>query len=237
MRLSSRLLGRVLPGLVAPLLLIPLAGCTGDDATADTVAEVRAMSAAQAEAVLLTRHDLGPGYKEQAVDEDGDNDGMDCLSLAAREFESSKAATELEVEYRKPGPADTLGEVSVLSGFSSYVDKDRAEVTLDELRGAMQDCPSARYEQDDATISFDISVSDDKTVEALDQQVNITLDGDITIGDTVLPLVIELRHFRIANHAGTVSVSVLNAPDQVGEIDRLVGLGVDRFVDVADATS
>ena len=77
---------------------------------------------------------------------------------------------------------------------------------------------------------FDISVSDDQTVEALDQQVNLTLDGDITIGETVLPLVIELRYFRIGNHGGTVSVSLLNAPDQTAEVDRLVELGVDRFV-------
>jgi hypothetical protein len=228
---------RLCAGLVAPLLLLTLAGCTGDDALADTTDKVEVMSAAKGESALLTGTDLGSGYQKQPADEDGDNDGMDCLSLAAREFESATAATDLEVEYRKPGPANTLGEISVLSGFSSYADKDRAEITLDELRGAMQDCPSAKYEQDDATISFEISVSDDKTVEALDQQVNVTLDGDITIGDTVLPLVIELRYFRIANHAGTVSVSVLNAPDQVGEIDRLVGLGVHRFVDVVDATT
>jgi len=228
---------RLRAGLVAPLFFLTVAGCTGDDASADSVPKVRAMSEAAAEGALLTVKDLGPGYERQPVDEDGDNDGLDCLSLAAREFESAKAATDLEVEWRKPGPANTLGEVSVLSGFSSYAARDVAETTLDELRGAMQDCASATYEQDDATISFDISVSDDKTAEALDQQVNVTLNGDITIGDTVLPLVIELSYFRIANHAGTVSVSVLNAPDRIGEIDRLVGLGVDRFVDVVDSTS
>jgi hypothetical protein len=227
-----RVPSRLLAGLVAPLLLLPLAGCSGDDASADT--PVQAMGKAKAQAALLTSKDLGPGYEKQAPDDDGDNDGMDCLSLAARQFDAAEAPTELEVEYRKPGPADTLGEVSVLSGFSSYAEKDRAESTLDELQSAMGDCDKAEYEQDDATISFEISVSDDKTVDALDQQVNVTLNGDITIGKTVLPLVIELRYFRIANHGGTVSVSVLNAPDQVGEIDRLVGLGIDRFVAVAD---
>ena len=219
---------RLLAGLVALLLLPALAGC-GGDAGADTD-KVRPMSAEKAQAALLTIDDLGVGYQEQPPDDDGDNEGMDCLSRAARDFDNAKAPTELEREFRKPGPAEDLSEVSVLTGFSSYAEKDRAETTLDELRGAMQDCRSAEYEEGNATITFDIEVSDDKTSEALDQQVNVTLDGVITVGETELPLVIELRYFRIANHGGTVSVSLLNAPDQSGEIDRLLDLGVDRFV-------
>lgn len=223
--------------LAAPLLLLTLAGCTGDDASADTAETAKPMSEAAATAGLLTLDDLGPGYQKQPVDDPGDNEGMDCLSLAAREFEAAKPATEVQVEYRKPGPPQTLGEVSVLSGVSSYADLERAEITLDELRGAMQNCPSAEYEEDEATISFDISVTDDKTSEELDQQVNVTLDGEIAIGETVLPLLIELRYFRIANHGGAVSVSVLNAPDQLPEIDRLVELGVAKFIEVADTKS
>jgi hypothetical protein len=222
---------RLAAGLVAPLLVISLAGCNGDDAVADTV-KARAMSEAKGQAALLTLNDLGPGYKKQATDDAGDNEGMDCLSVAARQFDSVKAATELELEFRNKGPDGTLGQVSVQSGFSSYAEADRAEITLDELRGAMQDCRTAEYEEDDATIAFDISVTDEKTTDVLDQQVNVTLDGEITIGETVLPLVIELRYFRIDNHGGAVSVSLLNAPDQQPEIDRLVEIGVDRFVDV-----
>ena len=94
----------------------------------------------------------------------------------------------------------------------------------------MQDCRTAEYEQDGTSIRFEIAVSDGKSVDGLDQQVNLTLDGEITMGETVLPLFIELRYFRIANHGGTVSVSLLNAPDQIAEVDRLVELGVDRFV-------
>jgi hypothetical protein len=98
----------------------------------------------------------------------------------------------------------------------------------------MQDCRTAEYEEGNTTITFEIDVSDDKTSEVLDQQVNVTLEGVITVGETELPLVIELRYFRIANHGGTVSVSLLNAPDQSGEIDRLLDLGVDRFVDLVE---
>ena len=223
---------RLLAGVVALLLVPALAGCADDDG-ADTD-KVRPMSEEKAQAALLTRDDLGPGYQEQPPDDDGDNEGMDCLSRAARDFEQAKAATELELEYRKPGAAEDLSEVSVLTGFSSYAEKDRAETTLDELRSAMQDCRTAEYEEGEATIHFEIEVSDDRSSEALDQQVNVTLDGAITVGETVLPLVIELRYFRIANHGGTVSVSLLNAPDQSGEIDRLVELGVDRFIAVAE---
>jgi hypothetical protein len=226
---------RLLAGLVALLLVPALAGCSGD-ADGSNGDKVRAMSEEKARTALLTLDDLGAGYQAQPADDDGANEGMDCLSRAARDFENAKAATELELEYRKPGGADDLSEVSVLSGFSSYAEEGRAEDTLDELRGAMQDCRTAEYEEGEATIRFDIEVSDDKTSEALDQQVNVTLDGVITVGETALPLVIELRYFRIANHGGTVSVSLLNAPDQSGEIDRLTELGVDHFVDVAGAT-
>ncbi len=134
------------------------------------------------------------------------------------------------MEFRKAGPAGTLSEVSVLSGFSSYAEADRAETSLDVLQAAMRDCTSAEYEQEGTAVRFDISVSDDRTVDGLDQQVNLTLDGDITVGETVVPLVVELRYFRIANHGGTVSVSLLNAPGQASEVERLVELGVDRFV-------
>jgi hypothetical protein len=221
---------RLLAGLVAPLLVLSIASCGGDPA-ADAAPAV--LGEADGRRALLTLADLGSGYRDQAPDDDGANEGLDCLSRAARTFDEVKGRTELEVEFRKAGPAGTLSEVSVLSGFSSFVETDRAENTLDELRGAMQDCRTAEYEQDGTTIRFDISVSDDKSVEGLDQQVNLTLDGEITVGETVLPLVIELRYFRVANHGGTVSVSLLNAPDQAGEVDRLVELGVDRFVSVA----
>jgi hypothetical protein len=222
---------RLLAGLATSLLLLPLAAC-GDDDPADKDDRPSVISEEKGRAALLTLKDLGAAYREQAPDDDGANEGLDCLSRAARDFDAVKGMTELEVEYRKKGPEGTLSEVSVLSGFSSFAEADRAENTLDELRGAMQDCRSAEYEQDDATVSLDISVSDDQTVDALDQQVNVSLDGTITIGETVLPLVIELRYFRIANHGGTVSVSLLNAPDQTSEVDRLVQLGVDRFVDL-----
>jgi hypothetical protein len=222
---------RLLAGLVAPLLVLTLAACGDDPAEAD---RPTVLSEAKGRAALLTLKDLGAGYREQAPDDDGANEGLDCLSRAARDFDAVKGKTELEVEYRKKGAVGTLTEVSVLSGFSSFAESDRAEDTLDELRGAMQDCRTAEYEQGDATIKFDVSVSDDQTVEGLDQQVNLTLDGDITFGDTVLPLVIELRYFRIANHGGTVSVSLLNAPDQAAEVDRLVELGVNRFVDLVE---
>ena len=223
---------RLLAGLVAPLLVLSLAACGDDDPDNDDAPVV--LNEAKGRAALLTLDDLGTGYREQAPDEDGANEGLDCLSRAARDFDAVKGKTQLEVEFRKKGLAGTLSEVSVLSGFSSFAEADRAETTLDELRGAMQDCRSAEYEQGDSTISFDISVSDDQTVETLDQQVNLTLDGDITVGETVLPLVIELRYFRIGNHGGTVSVSLLNAPDQTAEVDRLVDRGVDRFVELVE---
>jgi hypothetical protein len=222
---------RLLAGLVVLLLVCALAGCGGDDDGSDAD-KVRPMSEDKAQAALLTSADLGVGYQVQPADDDGDNEGMDCLSRAARDFDNAKAPTELEREFRKAGAAEDLSEVSVLTGFSSYAEKDRAETTLDELRGAMQDCRTAEYEEGNATITFHIDVSDDKASEVLDQQVNVTLDGVITVDETELPLVIELRYFRIANHGGTVSVSLLNAPDQSGEIDRLLDLGVDRFVDL-----
>lgn len=224
-------LPRAAAALVAPVLVLSLAGCSGDDAQAGTT-KARAMSDAQGRPALLTGRDVGPGYRKQPPDDDGGNEGMDCLSVAARQFERVAAATELEREFRKAGPAGTLGEVSVLSGFSSYAEAERAEITLDELRGGLQDCRTAEYEEEGATIHFDIAVSDEKTTDELDQQVNVTLDGEITIGETVLPLVVELRYFRIDNHGGTVSVSLLNAPDEAAEVDRLVGLGVDRFVEL-----
>ncbi len=226
---------RLPAGLVALLLVPALAACGGDDSGADGD-KVRPMSEEKAQSALLTLDDLGAGYEEQPPDDDGDNEGMDCLSRAARDFDNAKAATELEKEYRRPGAADDLSEVSVLTGFSSYAEKDRAETTLDELRGAMQDCRTAEYEDGDATVHFDIDVSDDKSSEDLDQQLNLTLDGVITVGETELPLLIELRYFRIANHGGTVSISLLNAPDQSGETDRLVDLGVNRFVDLVAPT-
>jgi hypothetical protein len=227
---------RLLAGLVAPLLVLSLSSC-GDDDPTDTDDRAPVLNEDKGRAALLTLDDLGDGYQEQAPDEAADNEGLDCLSRAARDFDNVQAKTELEVEYRKTGAADTLSEVSVLSGFSSFAEADRAETTLDELRGAMQDCRSAEYEEGDTTVSFDISVSDDQTVETLDQQVNLTLDGEITSGDTVVPLVIELRYFRIGNHGGTVSVSLLNSPDQASEVDRVIELGVDRFVDAVEPTA
>jgi hypothetical protein len=221
-----------LAGLLAPLLALSLAAC-GDDNSPDTQREAKVVNAEKGSAALLTLKDLGLGYEKRASDGEGDNEGLDCLSRAARDFDTVDGATELEVEFRKPGPAGTVSEVSVLSGFSSFADPDRAETTLDELRGAMQDCRSAEYEEGTAKIRFDISVSDDQVTDDLDQQVNVTLDGEVTSGETVLPLVIELRYFRIANHGSTVSVSLLNAPDQAAEVDRLVDLGVKRFLKVA----
>lgn len=234
MRLSPGLLA----GLAVLLLVASFTGCSGEKAVADTE-KLDALGEQEARAALLTLADLGPGYRAQEPDADDANEGIDCLSRAARDFDAAKGATDLELEYTKQDPAGGVGQVSVLSGVASFEQPGRAESTLDQLRAAMQDCGTAEYEQDDATVRFDISVSDGKTDEALDQQVNVALDGEITAGETVLPLVIELRYFRIANHGGTVSVSMLDSPSAATEVGRLVEIGVDRFVDVAgsaDAT-
>jgi hypothetical protein len=226
-----------LAGLLTLLLALSLASCGDDDSPPDTQREAKVVNEEKGRAALLSLKDLGRGYEKRVPDDKGDNEGLDCLSRAARDFDAVDGATEIEVEFRKPGPAGTIGEVSVLSGFSSFADPDRAETTLDELRGAMQDCRSAEYEEGGTSVHFDISVSDDQVLDALDQQVNVTLDGEITSGEAVLPLVIELRYFRIANHGGTLSVSLLNAPDQATEVDRLVDLGAKRFVKVAERAS
>lgn len=220
-------------GLLTSLLALPLLSCS-DDGSADGAARVDVLGEGKAQAALLTLEDLGAGYERQPSGEEGENDGLDCLSRAARDFAAVQGATELEVEYRRPGAAGSASEVSVLSSFSSFAEPDRAETALDELRGALQDCRTAEYEDGDTSISFDISVSDDRTDDSLDQQVNVTLDGEIVTGRSVVPLLIELRYFRVANHDGAVSVSLLNTPDGAGEVDRLVERGVERFLKVTD---
>jgi hypothetical protein len=225
---------RLLAGLATPVLALSLVACSADTPAIrsdDPGASV--LGKGRARAALLTLEDLGPGYLRQTPDENGDNQGIDCLSTASRAFDRVQGETELEAEYRKTTAAATLGEVSVLSGFSSFSQTDTIATALDELQSALRDCSSAEYEEGEGTVRFDISVSDDKAVAALDQQVNLSLDGDITVGTTAFPLEIQLRYFRIANHSGTVSVSLLNAPDQVSEIDRVVGIAIDRFVEVA----
>lgn len=224
---------RLLSSLVAPLLVLSLAAC-GDDDPED---HEPVLSKQEARSGLLTSSDVGPGYHKQPAQDagqDADNEGIDCLSSAARDFDAEKGVTEVEVKYRKEIGARGSGEVTVLSGISSYAENERAETALDDLRDAMLACETAEFEQDGATIRFDISVSEGRTADELDQQLNLELDGDITVGTTSRPLVVQLRYFRVGNHGGTVSVTLFDAPSRAGEVGRFVDLGVERFLTVVE---
>lgn len=246
--------------------LCALVACGGDDPD-DT--PTRTIDTTTAEEALLTITDVGAAYSESPEPEEtgatGATGGTDCLSRATEEFESAKAATEVQTgfnklagaftlaatsEAREPKPNEAL-QVSVISKFSSFADADRAETTLDELRGALQDCRSATYEQGTGSVSFDISVDDDEADDALDQQVNVTLDGEITSATATAPFTILLHYFRVDNHYGAVNVSVIGPSAQGAdaelpekmvaarerntetEVQRLLDIGVDKFLGVA----
>lgn len=223
---------RLLSGLVAPLLVLSLAGCSDDPDTKEPV-----LSERQARDGLLKTSDLGPGFRRLTAGDDSDDDdnlAIDCLGGAAFEFDSQQGVTEVQVEYRKKTDARGGTETSVQSAVSSYAEADRAEASLDALRDAMVDCKTAEYEQDGASVRFTISVSEGRTAHELDQQLNLELAGVLTIGETALPLVVHLRYFRIGNHGGTLSVTQFNTPERAAEVDRLLELSVQRFVAVVN---
>jgi len=196
MQMRSSLTHAFLLGLSLCLLLTSCSTMNRDNQDRD---EIQPLSRAQAETVLLTPQNLGPLYRQVALNDDDTSD-PGCFATL---FNSPKATTELERDFDRVG---TQGLATVVSDVMSYRTTSAMTREFARVRRGLATCKHIDDTSDGVRTRLKVSGGFEKSSPVADEQINIWATGTFTSGGQRLPGGVWISLARIDNHAVSVGI-------------------------------
>lgn len=220
-------------GVVGALVLVgALGACAsdsdeGEDGSAggDTSA---ALSESDAEAALLATDDVPEGFAE--IDDDDDETPSPGCLAAIDTLSEVDAETETERTFEME---TETGASQILSAVNSYDDEDTIVDALEQFRSDLEGCGTISETDDEGfTVDFELTVDEDSTNDAADEQVNLLATGTLSAGPDVFPTVAAFTIGRVANSLAVVAVFEFgDSLGTGGDVDAYYQIVVDRLAD------
>lgn len=195
-------------------------GCTGDEVDGPSLA-VSGSSAPlppgvptpqQLADALVTSVEVPADYDEVAPSEDGGQSDVfegTCLE-GVHDLDQQVGAepvSEARVEFSHQ---DGDGEAQILSSIGVFTDEEAIADALTAFSDRLDDCPSvSRTDEDGVTYNFQVEVSAEPTLDDVDQQLLVQLDGIIAAGPEALRLSFGILLARTEGYVSRLSTAEL----------------------------
>lgn len=179
----------------------------------------------QAEQALLAPTDLAPGYVKTASDDDDSSAETDVGCLDSLQKDDVEPAVKKEVTLEDP---DSFGTVSINNEVESYRTEDKVAEEFARVRAIVDDCDHVDTTVEGAHMVLDLSSSDEESIPAVDDQINITASGSVAQGAMKIPVTMHIAGARIANNATYLFVTSIGDGSDT-KTKKLIGTAVRRL--------
>lgn len=224
------------------LLAASLTACGKDDKAdddGDRFESPAALSRSEVGKALLTLDNVGPGFSVAPEDDDDDDDdtSLGCFTDIAKNddkgpfTDSAKKddSVEAEIEFEYNTQLKTPGVFNNISSSPSWNGKDVFKPVADKL----EDCTEVHEtDKDGTTYDLTIDTDSDTTLDDVDEQLNITADGNVSSKGFKLPVTFDFVFYRVDNHAGWVGT--VEFGDSGIDADEYAEISLHRLQAVID---
>lgn len=231
--------GAAASALAVSLVLVACGGDTDTNTSSPSTTSTPSQAAVPTEddlaAALLTADDVPDGYTEAAPDESDNSTVFDgtCLADVAdfKEQVGSDPVSEAKTEFTTQ---DASGQAQISSGISVYDDQAAVDAAFGAFYDSVKDCTNLSF-TDDNGVAYEITVAIDDTVslDGADQQLGITLDGTVTVGEQMLPIAFVFLLAQEGAATSAVGTSEIGGSYGINdEVETLAQTQADRLADV-----
>lgn len=221
---------------VAVLALVATsAAACGDDDKSDgsdsggTTSSVGALSEDQLGQAVLQPDNLGDGWTQEPSEED-DSTSPGCLAEVQAITDAVDEAAKVAFDY-------TYGDAGVplvTSSASAFDDEEVLTSAFEDAKDALSACDTVTGTDSDGTV-YNLTLSYDDTVaEGVDDQVNLTLDGSITVNGEDATIAERITMVRLGPNVATTAMVDFGDSSAVAAFDDYRQIAIDRFVAVAN---
>jgi hypothetical protein len=193
----------------ATAMAVVLSGCgTESDPVFKQATPV--LTQKQVDAALLTPQELGRGFvvDRSSKEDDDDGDGMGCLAEIESDLGPEPAA-EAEATFKRNGK---IPLPIVYNSVASFDTPDQMVAAMDAFIAAVDGCERVKdTNADGSTVNAKVSTDNVRSLEAVDEQVNVRLFGTMTTRNVRVPFGFWVSLARVGNQGVFVGVTDVRA--------------------------
>lgn len=230
---TTHLTHRLAAVAVLALVATSAAACGDDDkddsGSASDTPTVSELTEDQLGQAVLQPDNFSEGWT-QTTDDETEDSAPGCLADVSAITDSVDEAAKVAYDYSYGDSGVPL----VTSSASAFDDQDEVTKAFDDAKSALEDCSTVTgtdadgYEYD-MTLSYDDSVS-----EGLDDQVNLTLAGTITVSGQDSTIAERVTMVRLGPNVAVTAMVGLGDTSTVASFDAYEQIAIDRFVAVVN---